>query len=39
MGKCYLPREEIDAIIRDLELDFSDSSYDIFDKNCNHFSN
>lgn len=39
MGVCNLSNDAIDEIISDLEVDFSGSSYNIFKKNCNHFSN
>ncbi|KAL4442582.1 hypothetical protein ABPG74_006984 [Tetrahymena malaccensis] len=38
LGMCDLTSEQIEEIISDLEIDYIGRSYDIFKKNCNHFS-
>jgi hypothetical protein len=39
LGETTLPFREIEEIISDLKIEFIASTYDAFDKNCNHFSN
>lgn len=39
LGEAKLSASEIDEILDELEIDFVGKSYDIFKKNCNHFSN
>ena len=39
LGETVLPFREIEEIISDLKIEFIASTYDAFDKNCNHFSN
>ena len=39
LGETILPFREIEEVISELKIEFIASSYDAFDKNCNHFSN
>jgi len=39
MGVSSLSNEEIDELISDFEVEYTGSSYDIFKRNSNHFSN
>lgn len=38
MGDCTLPYDEIEEIIDEMKIDYIGSSYNLINKNCNHFT-
>ena len=39
MGDLKISPEKLNEIITDLETEYFGVTYDVFKKNCNHFSN